>query len=176
MCVKKIHQFLSSIKKDAHKRKLVPFFLPHGVVSNSYSGCSAFFVTVRAGTAYWKIWRLVNNFFCSHNKVHCSEIPIVLINLLYHYFFHWIMANFNFVISQNAKWGLPVFTLIATGWRYQKIFFYKKALSGCIYQVWNLAPGGAVQRIHDIKGCRVYTITHKLLLAAVVYGRHWLQA
>jgi len=55
MCVKKIHQFLSSIKKDAHKRKLVPFFLPHGVVSNSYSGCSAFFVTVRAGTAYWKI-------------------------------------------------------------------------------------------------------------------------
>ena len=63
MCVKKIHQFLSSIKKDAHKRKLVPFFLPHGVVSNSYSGYSAFFVMVRAGTAYWKIWRLVNNFF-----------------------------------------------------------------------------------------------------------------
>jgi len=26
MYVKKIHQFLSSIKKDAHKRKLVPFF------------------------------------------------------------------------------------------------------------------------------------------------------
>ena len=26
MCVKKIHQFLSSTKKDAHKRKLVPFF------------------------------------------------------------------------------------------------------------------------------------------------------
>jgi len=33
-------------------------------------------VTVRAGKAYRKIWRLVNNFFCSHNKVHCSEIPI----------------------------------------------------------------------------------------------------
>jgi len=31
MYVKKIHQFLSSTKKDAHKRKLVPFFLPHGV-------------------------------------------------------------------------------------------------------------------------------------------------
>ena len=43
--------------------------------------------------------------FCSHNKVHCSEIPIVLSNLLYHYFFHWNMAHFNFVISQNAKWG-----------------------------------------------------------------------
>jgi len=30
--------------------------------------------------------------FCSHNKVQRSEIPIVLSNLLYHYFFHW---NFN---------------------------------------------------------------------------------
>jgi len=87
-----------------------------------------FFVTVRAGTAYRKIWRLVNIFFCSHNKVHCSDIRIVLSNLLYHYFFHRIMAHFNFVISQNAKWGMPVFTLIATGWPYRKIFFYKKAL------------------------------------------------
>ena len=25
--------------------------------------------------------------FCSHNKVDCSEIPIVLSNHLYHYFF-----------------------------------------------------------------------------------------
>ena len=62
-------------------------------------------MTVRAGTAYRKIWRLVTNFCCSHNKVHCSEISVVLSNLLYHYFFHWIMAHFNFVISQNAKWG-----------------------------------------------------------------------
>ena len=30
---------------------------------------SAFFVTVRAGTAYRKIWRLDNNFFCSHNNL-----------------------------------------------------------------------------------------------------------
>ena len=45
---------------------------------------SAFFVTVRAGMAYWKIWWLVN-IFCSHNKVHCSEIPIILSNFLYHY-------------------------------------------------------------------------------------------
>jgi len=27
----KNHQFLSSIKKDVHKRKVVSFFLPHGV-------------------------------------------------------------------------------------------------------------------------------------------------
>ena len=33
MYVQKIHQFLWSIKKDAYKRKLVPFFLPHSVVS-----------------------------------------------------------------------------------------------------------------------------------------------
>jgi len=29
---KKVHQILSSIKKDAQKRKLVHFFLRHGVV------------------------------------------------------------------------------------------------------------------------------------------------
>jgi len=33
--VKKILQFLSSIKKDEQKRKLVPFFLPHGSAHNS---------------------------------------------------------------------------------------------------------------------------------------------
>ena len=32
--------------------------------------------------------------FSWHNKVDCSEIPIVLSNLLYHYSFHWIMAHF----------------------------------------------------------------------------------
>ena len=51
-------------------------------------------------------------FFCLHNRVHGSEIPIVLSNLLYHYFFHWIMAHFNFVISQNAKWGHAGFYIV----------------------------------------------------------------
>ena len=37
------------------------------IVLHYWTQC--FFVTVRAGTAYRKIWRLVNNFFCSHNKV-----------------------------------------------------------------------------------------------------------
>jgi len=31
----KNHQFLSSIRKHAHKRKLVPFFLPHGIEGGS---------------------------------------------------------------------------------------------------------------------------------------------
>ena len=58
-----------------------------------------FFVTVRAGTAYRKIWQLVNK-FCSHNKVDCSEIPSVLSNLLYHYFF---IELWHILISWLAK-------------------------------------------------------------------------
>ena len=50
--------------------------------------------------------------FCSHNKVDCSEIPIILSNLLCRYFFHWIMAHFNFVISQNGKWGHVIIFLL----------------------------------------------------------------
>jgi len=53
MC-EKIHRFLSSIKRDAYKRKLVPFFLPHGVylfltipviatISNLMERCSPIF-------------------------------------------------------------------------------------------------------------------------------------
>jgi len=88
---------------------------------------SAFFVTVRAGTAYRKIWRLVNNFFCSHNKVHCSEIPIVLSNPLYHYFFIKLWHILILWLAKMPNGGMPVFTLIATGWRYRKIFSYKKS-------------------------------------------------
>ena len=91
-----------------------------------------FFVTARADTAYQKIWRLDNNFVCSHNKVDCSEIPIVLSNLLYHNFFHWIMAHFNFVISQNAKWGHAGFyidrhRMTSSKYAYRKGLFYKKS-------------------------------------------------
>ena len=65
------------------------------------------FVTVRAGTAYPKIWRLVNNFFARIIRFTVQKFQLfwLLSNLLHHYFFHWIMAHFNFVISQNAKWG-----------------------------------------------------------------------
>ena len=31
-------------------------------------------------------------------------------------------------LAKMPNGGMPVFTLIATGWRYRKIFFYKKAL------------------------------------------------
>jgi len=40
----KNHQFLSRIRQDAHKRKLVPFFLPHGVGYNKYVLSGAFSV------------------------------------------------------------------------------------------------------------------------------------
>ena len=102
-----------------------------------------FFVTVRAGTAYRKIWRLDNNFFCSHNKVDCSEIPIVLSNLLYHYFFIKLWQILILWLAKMPNAGMPAFTLIATGWRHQnmrtgKYCFTKKAmLCGCnCHQVW----------------------------------------
>jgi len=42
------------------------------------------------------------------------------------------MAHFNFVISQNAKWGHDGFYIdchrMTSLVRYRKIFFYKKAL------------------------------------------------
>jgi len=66
--------------------------------------------------------------FCSHNKVHCSEIPTVLSNLLCHYFFIELWHIFILWSAKMPNGGMPVFTLIATGWRYRKIFFYKKAL------------------------------------------------
>jgi len=85
-------------------------------------------VTVRAGTAYRKIWRLVNNFVCSHNKVHCSEIPIVLSNLLYHYFFTELWHILILWLAKMPNGGMPVFTLIATGWRHTGKYT-KKALN-----------------------------------------------
>ena len=65
--------------------------------------------------------------FCSHNKVHCSEIPIVLSNLLNHYFFIELWHILILWLAKMPNGGMPVFTLIATGWRYRKIFFYKKS-------------------------------------------------
>ena len=88
-----------------------------------------FFVMVRAGTAYRKIWRLVNNFFARIIRFTVQKFQLFWVIFCIIIFFHWIMAHFNFVISQNGKWGMPVFTLIATRWQYRKLFFYKKALT-----------------------------------------------
>jgi len=65
--------------------------------------------------------------FCSHNNVHCSEILIVLSNLLYHYFFIELRHILILWLAKMPNGGMPVFTLIATGWQYRKIFFYKKS-------------------------------------------------
>ena len=56
--------------------------------------------------------------FCSHNKVDCSEIPIVLSNLLYHYFFIELWHILILWLAKMPNGGMPVFTLIATGWRH----------------------------------------------------------
>jgi len=45
------------------------------------------------------------------------------------------MAHFNFVISQNAKWGHAGFYIDCHRMtvRYRKIFFYKKALQKTLF-------------------------------------------
>ena len=63
-----------------------------------------FFVKVRAGTAYRKIWRLVNNFFARIIRFTVQKFQLFWVIFCIIVFFHWSMANFNFVISQNAKW------------------------------------------------------------------------
>jgi len=83
---------------------------------------------VRAGTAYRKVWRLVNNFFCSHNKVHCSEIPMFWVIFCIIIFFIELWHILILWLAEMPNGGMPVFTLIATGWRYREIFFYKKTL------------------------------------------------
>ena len=116
----------------------------YATLISSFNNNQCFFVTVRAGTAYRKIWRLVNNFFACITRFTVQKFQLFWVIFCIIIFFSWIMAHFNFVISQNAKSGCPVFTLIATGWRYRKIFFYKKALVMavayclvCCGQVWS---------------------------------------
>ena len=100
------------------------------------------FVTVRARTAYRKICRLVNN-FCSHNKVDCSEIPIVLSNLLYHYFFIELWHILNLWLAKMSRPNLRIVSKLTTDvvtyrycteasnqkskYAYRKIFLYKKS-------------------------------------------------
>jgi len=53
MCVK-IHQFLARIKKDAHKRKLVSFFLPHGVVVVVVVKIMVVYIMPFISSEYWR--------------------------------------------------------------------------------------------------------------------------
>ena len=115
-------------------------------------------------------------FFWWHNKVHCSEIPIVLSNLLYHYFFIELWYILILWLTKMPNGGMPVFTLIATGWRYRKIFFYKKALlrilcEQCLQMTIDLTTWHAVHfdhvqvKVKVIGQCSRYTT--KMIL---VYG------
>ena len=94
--------------------------------------------------------------FRSHNKVDCSEIPTVLSNLLYHYFFIELWHILILWLAKMPNGGMPDFTLACwllsrPNWRivsklttdvmaycteasnqkskyaYRKIFFYKKS-------------------------------------------------
>jgi len=88
---------------------------------------SAFFVTVRAGTAYRKIWRLVNNFFAHIIRFTVQKFQLFWVIFCIIIFFIELWHVLILWLAKMPNWGMPVFTLIATGWRYRKIFFYKKS-------------------------------------------------
>ena len=87
-----------------------------------------FFVTVRAGTAYRKIWRLVNNFFARTIRFTVQKFQLFWVIFCIIIFFIELWHILILWLAKMLNGGMPVFTLIATGWRYRKIFFYKKAL------------------------------------------------
>ena len=86
-----------------------------------------FFVTVRAGTAYRKIWRLVNNFFARIIRFTVQKFQLFWVIFCIIIFFIELWHILVLWLAKMPNGGMPVFTLIATGWRYRKIFFYKKS-------------------------------------------------
>ena len=86
-----------------------------------------FFVTVRAGTAYRKIWRLVNNFFAHIIKFTVQKFQLFWVIFCIIIFFIELWHILILWLAKMPTGGMPVFTLIATGWRYRKMFFYKKS-------------------------------------------------
>ena len=97
------------------------------------SPSSAFFVTVRAGTAYRKIWRMVNNFFARIIRFTVQKFQLFWVIFCIIIFFIGLWHILILWLAKMPNGDMPVFTLIATGWRYRKIFFYKKALSPRLY-------------------------------------------
>ena len=89
-----------------------------------------FFVTVRAGTAYRKIWRLVNNFFARIIRFTVHKFQLFWVIFCIIIFFIELWHILILWLAKMPNGGMPVFTLIATGWRYREIFFYKKSTGG----------------------------------------------
>ena len=95
---------------------------------NKQSKDQCFFVTVRAGTSYRKIWRLVTNFFARIIRFTVQKFQLFWVIFCIIIFFIELWRILILWLAKMPNGGMPVFTLIATGWRYRKIFFYKKAL------------------------------------------------
>ena len=87
---------------------------------------------VRAGTAYRKIWRLVNNFFARIIRFTVQKFQLFWVIFCIIIFFIELWHILILWLAKMPNGGMPVFTLIATGWRYRKIFFYKKTLQNTI--------------------------------------------
>ena len=85
-------------------------------------------MTVRAGAAYRKIWRLVNNFFARIIRFTVQKFQLFWVIFCIVIFFIELWHILILWLAEMPNGGMRVFTLIATGWRYRKIFFYKKAL------------------------------------------------
>ena len=99
----------------------------HKKLREDWTQC--FFVTVRAGTAYRKIWRLVNNFFARIIRFTVQKFQLfcVIFCIIIKFFFIELRHILILWLAKMPNGGMPVFTLIATGWRYRKIFFYNKS-------------------------------------------------
>ena len=77
-----------------------------------------FFVTVRAGTAYRKIWRLVNNFFARITRLTVQKCQLFWVIFCIIIFFIELWHILILWLAKIPNGGMPVFTLIATGWRH----------------------------------------------------------
>jgi len=73
------------------------------------------------------LWRLVNNFFARIIRFTVQKFQLFWVIFCIIIFFIELWHNLILWLAKMPNGGMPVFTLIATGWRYRKIFFYKKS-------------------------------------------------
>jgi len=74
-----IHQFLSSklTKRDAHKRKLVPFFLPHGadnLLANETARKASPPVIPKVAIARWLTAQVIISLICPANHSRADRL------------------------------------------------------------------------------------------------------
>jgi len=90
-------------------------------------------VTVRASTAYQKIWQLVNNFFARIIRLTVQKFQLFWVIFCIIIFFIELWHILILWLAKMPNGGMLDFKLIATGWRHWygtgKYSFTKKALA-----------------------------------------------